>query len=466
MSRSENSNFQTARKERIAYCLFFLGQNILWGYAGYVETFLTDIGISAATAAAILLLPKLWDAVNDVLFGYLMDRYTFPNQQKFLPWVRIGTSAIGITTVALFAIPPAMSQASKVFWFLIAYILFDVSYTILDAPAYALTTVMTSDVEERTTIIAGGKLWAMVGGVIATLLVPILRPILGWFAACVVFVAVSIVLMIPVVRNVQERNTVSSASDNSPGIREMLRYLRSNRYLFVVLAAMLLLGLASLEQKMAIYTGRICLGQENMATLVAGGAALSVITVSAVVPKLARKWDKFHVLCAGLLFAIVMDVIAWFLGFDNLAVALIMTMLKCSGLGFWSVVIYMLIADTVEYGTYRTGIRAAGISFSLQTFVAKLKNGLMGTVVLLSLSSVGFVEGEGAIQPEGVAEGVWALFCLFPAFGFAIALVILLLGYRLRTRDVQIMTRYNNGEITKEEAEAYLAEKYGPAGDA
>lgn len=466
MSRSENSNFQTARKERIAYCLFFLGQNILWGYAGYVETFLTDIGISAATAAAILLLPKLWDAVNDVLFGYLMDRYTFPNQQKFLPWVRIGTSAIGITTVALFAIPPAMSQASKVFWFLIAYILFDVSYTILDAPAYALTTVMTSDVEERTTIIAGGKLWAMVGGVIATLLVPILRPILGWFAACVVFVAVSIVLMIPVIRNVQERNTVSSASDNSPGIREMLRYLRSNRYLFVVLAAMLLLGLASLEQKMAIYTGRICLGQENMATLVAGGAALSVITVSAVVPKLARKWDKFHVLCTGLLFAIVMDVIAWFLGYDILAVALIMTMLKCSGLGFWSVVIYMLIADTVEYGTYRTGIRAAGISFSLQTFVAKLKNGLMGTVVLLSLSSVGFVEGEGAIQPEGVAEGVWALFCLFPAFGFAIALVILLLGYRLRTRDVQIMTRYNNGEITKEEAEAYLAEKYGPAGDA
>ena len=466
MSRSENSNFQTTRKERIAYCLFFLGQNILWGYAGYVETFLTDIGISAATAAAILLLPKLWDAVNDVLFGYLMDRYTFPNQQKFLPWVRIGTSAIGITTVALFAIPPAMSQAAKVFWFLIAYILFDVSYTILDAPAYALTTVMTSDVEERTTIIAGGKLWAMVGGVIATLLVPILRPILGWFAACVVFVAVSIVLMIPVIRNVQERNTVSSASDNSPGIREMLRYLRSNRYLFVVLAAMLLLGLASLEQKMAIYTGRICLGQENMATLVAGGAALSVITVSAVVPKLARKWDKFHVLCAGLLFAIVMDVIAWFLGYDILAVALIMTMLKCSGLGFWSVVIYMLIADTVEYGTYRTGIRAAGISFSLQTFVAKLKNGLMGTVVLLSLSSVGFVEGEGAIQPEGVAEGVWALFCLFPAFGFAIALVILLLGYRLRTRDVQIMTRYNNGEITKEEAEAYLAEKYGPAGDA
>lgn len=465
MSSQRNNLFQTSKKERTAYCLFFLGQNILWGYAGFVETFLTDIGITAATAAAILLLPKLWDAVNDVLFGYLMDRCTFPNNQKFLPWVRIGTSAVGITTIALFAIPATATQSMKIFWFLAAYILFDISYTILDAPAYALTTVMTSNVEERTSIIAGGKLWAMVGSVVATLLVPILRPELGWFAACVVFVAVSIVLMIPMLLRVREKHSASPVTSDSVSLRDMFRYLKNNCYLFVALLAMLLLGLASLEQKMAIYTGRICLGQESMATLVAGGAALSVITVSAVVPSLAKKWDKFHVLCAGLLFAIIMDVTAYFLGYDNLIVALIMTMLKCSGLGFWSVVIYMLIADTVEYGTYRTGIRAAGISFSLQTFVAKFKNGLMGSVILLSLSAIGFVEGEGAIQPEGVADRVWALFCLFPAAGFAIALVILLLGYKLRTGDVQIMSRYNNGEITKEEAQSHLMKKYGPAGE-
>jgi len=145
--------------------------------------------------------------------------------------------------------------------------------------------------------------------------------------------------------------------------------------------------------------------------------------------------------------------------------AIVMTMLKCSGLGFWSVVIYMLIADTVEYGTYKTGTRAAGISFSLQTFVAKLKNGLIGSVVLFSLSAVGFVEGENAIQPAGVDDGVWALFCLFPAVGFAIALVILLVFYKLRTKEVQVMSLYNNGQISKEEAEAELAEKYGPAGE-
>ena len=465
MKKVNSASFQTSQKERVAYCLFFLGQNILWGYAGYVETFLTDIGITAATAAAILLLPKLWDAVNDVLFGYLVDRHVFKNGQRFLPWVRIGTTAIGITTVVLFAIPQSIPQAVKVVWFLLAYILFDVCYTVLDAPAFALTTVMTSDVEERTSIIAGGKLWAMVGGVVATLLVPLLRPVLGWFAACAVFVAVSIVLMVPLLLTAEERHGASPDAAN-PTFRDMLHYLKSNKYLIVTLISLLLLGLASLEQKMAIYMGRICLGQENMATLVAGGASVSVILVSAVVPALSRRWDKFHVLCAGLAFAIVMDVAAYYVGYDNLVMAILMTTLKCSGLGFWSVVIYMLVADTVEYGTYKTGTRAAGISFSLQTFVAKLKNGLIGSVVLLSLSSVGFVSGENAVQPEGVADGVWALFCLFPAAGFGIALVLLLLFYKLRTRDVQVMARYNNGEISREEANALLAEKYGPAGEA
>ena len=465
MGKEKNLSYVTSKRERFAYSLFFLGQNILWGYAGYVETYLTDIGIAAATAAAILLLPKLWDAVNDVLFGYIIDRYSFKNGQKFIPWVRIGTTAIGITTVALFAIPESMTQTTKIVWFLIAYILFDISYTVLDAPAFAVTTVMTSDVGERTHIIAGGKLWSMVGGVIATVLVPMVRPVFGWFTACVIFVAVSVVMMLPMLFWVKERHSETATATQNPSFREMLRYLKHNRYLIVALIAMLILGVASLEQKMAIYMGRICLGQENMATLVAAGVAVSVIVISALVPKWSQKWDKFYVMCAGLLFAIVMDIVAWFLGYSNLIVALITVMLKCTGLGFWSVVIYMLIADTVEYGTYKTGTRAAGISFSLQTFVSKLKGGIIGSVVLLSLSAVGFVEGENAIQPAGVADGVWAMFCLLPAVGFAIALVILLLGYKLRTKDVQTMAKYNNGEITKEEAEALLAKKYGPAGE-
>lgn len=461
---SEKKGFVTTKKERFAYCIFFLGQNILWGFAGYIETFLTDVGIAAGTAALLLLVPKLWDAVNDMIFGYIIDRITFKNGMKFIPWVRIGVSAIGITTVALFAIPESATMGVKVAWFLIAYILFDISYTILDAPAFAVTTVMTSDVQERTSIIAGGNLWGMVGGVVAALVVPTLRPILGWSVACVVFVIVAVILMLPMLFNVKERHCEESIAETNPSFKEIINYLKHNKYLFVALIAMLILGISSLEQKMAIYMGRICLGQENMATLIGAGVSVAVITVCIVVPKLSKKYDKFDILCVGLAFTVVMNIVAYFVGYDNFVLALVMTMLKCTGLGFWSVVIYMLIADTVEYGTYKTGTRAAGISFSLQTFTAKLKNGLIGTVILSSLALVGFVEGENAVQPAGVADGVWGLFCLLPAAGFAIALIILKSCYKLRTKDVQIMSQYNNGQISREEAESKLAEKYGPAG--
>ena len=462
---SEKKGFVTTKRERFTYCMFFLGQNILWGFAGYVETFLTDIGIAAATAGVLLLFPKLWDAVNDMLFGYIIDRTTFKNGQKFIPWVRIGVSAIGLTTVALFAIPESAELGVKIAWFLAAYILFDISYTILDAPAFAVTTVMTSDVQERTSIIAGGNLWGMVGGVVAALVVPTLRPILGWSLGCVVFVIVAVIMMIPMTFNVKERHCETAIAETNPSFKEIIHYLKHNKYLFVALISMLILGISSLEQKMAIYMGRICLGQENMATLIGAGVSVAVISVCIVVPKLSKKYDKFYILCAGLAFTVVMNIATYFIGYDNFVVALIMIMLKCTGLGFWSVVIYMLIADTVEYGTYKTGTRAAGISFSLQTFTAKLKNGLIGTVILFSLSAVGFVEGENAVQPAGVADGVWALFCFLPAAGFAIALVILASFYKLRSKDVQVMSQYNNGQITREEAESKLAAKYGPAGE-
>ncbi len=463
MSKNSRIGFQTERKEYVGYCLFFLGQNILWGFAGYIETFLTDIGIAATTAAAILIIPKLWDAVNDVIFGYIVDRHTFKNGQKFMPWVRIGTAAVGITTVAMFAIPKSMAQTGKVVWFLVTYILFDISYTVLDTPAFAVTTVMTSNVTERTSIIAGGKLWSMVGGVLATVLIPMIRPIFGWFTACIIFIAVSIALMVPMLFTVKERHSETATSEDNPKFKDMVNYLRNNKYLLIVLAAMLLLGVSSVEQKMAIYMGRICLGKENAATLVAAGVAVSVIVVSALVPVLSRKWDKFNVLCFGLVFAIAMDVVTYFVGYGSLGAAIAMIMLKCTGLGFWQVIIYMLIADTVEYGTYKSGTRAAGITFSLQCFIAKLKNALIGSIVLFTLSLTGFIEGENAVQPAGVADGVWRLFCFLPAIGFVLALIILIAFYKLRSDDVQVMSKYNNGEISREEAESVLAKKYGPA---
>lgn len=463
MAKNSTAGYVTSAGERRWYAIFFLGQNLIWGFIGYISTFLTDIGISAAKAAAILIVPKIWDAVNDTIFGYIVDRHKFKNGQKFLPWVKIGTAAVGITTIAIFLIPHSIGETLKIVWFIGAYLLFDLAYTVLDSPAFAVTTVMTSNVQERTKIIANGKLWAMVGGTLATVLIPVMEAKLGWAVSSIVFVVVSIPMMLPMAFKVKERRSDTVSAEETPTFKQMLGYLKKNKYLAVVLIALLILGLSSVEQIMSVYLARICLNNQSIGTIVGACVALSVIVSSAVIPSLAKKWDKLLVLKAGLLFSIIMDIVAYFVGYDSLVLAIVFIMLKVVGLAFYQIIIYMLIADTVEYGTYKSGTRAAGITFSLQCFVAKLKNALVNSIVLGALAIFGFVSGENAVQPEGVAHGVWTVFCLLPAIGFTVALLLLIFFYKLRDKDVQEMARFNNGEISKQEAESMLEGRFGKA---
>lgn len=448
-------------KEHFTYSLFFFGQNLLWGFAGLVLTFLTDIGISAALAGTILLVPKVWDAVNDTIFGVIVDRTRFKNGQKFLPWVKIGVAAVGITTLLMFAIPASTPQTLKIIWFIAAYVLFDAAYTMLDAPAFALPTVMTSNIQERTSFVSGNKLWAMVGGVLATVLVPTLQKSLGWLGAGCIFIIGGVILMIPLLFVAKERQSEEQKVEETITIKQMINYLGKNKYLVIALVAFLLFGLTAAESSLSIYIARICFGDQSLGTILAACVAFPVILISAIIPPLAKKVDKFWILVAGIASSIVLNVITYFVGFSNVTMAIVFTALKCMGLAFWQVIIYMLVADTVEYGTYKSGTRAAGITFSLQTFVSKLKNALISSLIAFSLTLTGFVEGENVVQPEGVAEGIWGIFTFLPVVGYTIALIVLLAGYKLRDPIVQTMADYNSGKISYEEAVAKLGDKFG-----
>lgn len=449
------------RKEHFTYSLFFFGQNLLWGFAGLVVTYLTDIGLTAALAGTILIVPKIWDAINDTIFGVIVDKTRFKNGQKFLPWVKIGVAAIGVTTLLMFAIPASTPQTLKIIWFVVAYILFDAAYTMLDAPAFALPTVMTNNIQERTALVSGNKLWAMVGGVLAAVLVPMLQKKLGWFGAGCIFIIGGVILMLPLLFCAKERQSEEQKKEEEVTFKQMLNYLGKNKYLLIALVAMLLFGLTAVESSLSIYIARICFGNQSLGTILAACVALPVILISAIIPPLARKIDKFWILVIGIASSIVINIITYFVGFSNVTLAIVFTALKCMGLAFWQVIVYMLVADTVEYGTYKSGTRAAGITFSLQTFVSKLKNALISSLVAFSLALTGFVEGENAVQPAGVAEGIWGIFTFLPVIGYAIALAVLLIGYKLRDDSVQVMAKYNSGEITYEEAVAVLGDKFG-----
>lgn len=467
MSSKTNARagFQASRGEHRMYASYFFGENFLWAFAGMLATYITDIGIGAAVVATILLVPKIWDAVNDTIFGILLDKVKLKTGEKFLPWMRIGTIGLGFTTLLLFAVPSSLSVGFKIAWVIVAYILFDTSYTMLDAPLFALPSAMTGNIQERTQILSNGRLFAMVGGMGAGLTIPILRPQIGWFFTALLVVGITMLAMLPLMLKGKERQTIADKNEPSISFKEMGIYLKTNHQLMVILLMMFIIGVTGVEAVLSIYISRICFGNESMGSLLVMISVLPVLLVAGFVPQLTKKFDKFHLFIFAISCSVLGGILMFFAGFKSFPVVIALSMLKSIGMAAYNVIAYMFIADTVEYGTYKTGTRASGISFTLQTFTAKLRGALVTSFGLFAIGMIGFVSGEGAVQPAGVAERMWGIYTLLPAVGYVLAIVVLLLFYKLRDKTVQTMSQYNMGEISKAEAEAVLFAKFGAAAE-
>lgn len=72
----------------------------------------------------------------------------------------------------------------------------------------------------------------------------------------------------------------------------------------------------------------------------------------------------------------------------------------------------------------------------------------------------GFVGGAGAAQPPAVIDTLWLLISILPAAGLTVSFIILLFGYKLRDKDVQLMAKVNQKIISREEAELKLSRIY------
>ena len=459
--------YQTTKKERLLYGLYFFGQNILWAFAGLVSTFLLDIGLDAKVASAILLGPKIWDAVNDTLFGYVIDKVNWKNKQKFMPWIKIGTACIAVTVILMYAIPASLNNPSlKICWFIAAYILFDAAYTMLDAPMYAMPTAMTTNIQERTSLLSSNRFWGILGGVVGYVLIPLIRPKSGWLAGAVIFSLVGLFFMAPFLFVGRERNTEhKEASEKEYSVSEMLDYLKTNSYLILSLMILFIVGACSIESSLSLIVARNCFGNESMATIITVIVMLPTMFIALAIPPLTRKFDKSQVLLAGLIAGFIGGVGMLITGYDNFVLAIIMMALKGAGNAIFMVISYMLIADSVEYGTYKSGTRATGISFSLQTFTSKLKNAVIGSISLFALGIFGYDSSlpENVVQTPEVVKGIWKVFSGVPALGYLIAIVLMVRFYKLRDRDVEAMARYNNGEEIDSDVMKRLEERYGRA---
>src|SRR5476651_1572384 len=115
----------------------------------FQTNFYTDVfGLTAGVAAAILLWPRLWDAVADPIVGILADR-TDTRWGKFRPWILFTAVPWSIIMILAYTAPTGWTTGALLAYAVITNTLLMSIYSMNNMPYAALGGVMTGDVNER-----------------------------------------------------------------------------------------------------------------------------------------------------------------------------------------------------------------------------------------------------------------------------------------------------------------------------
>ena len=167
-------------KEKFAYGIGAVGKDMVYMLsASYVLYYFQDILKTSAIAMGIILLvARVFDAFNDPIMGVVVAK-TKTRWGKFRPWLMIGTITNAIVLFLMFAAPPSLDGKGLVAYAAVTYILWGVTYTMMDIPYWSMIPAFTEGGKEREGLSALGRSCAGVGSALVTVLTVMAVTVIG-----------------------------------------------------------------------------------------------------------------------------------------------------------------------------------------------------------------------------------------------------------------------------------------------
>jgi GPH family glycoside/pentoside/hexuronide:cation symporter len=375
--------------------------------------FLTDVaGLRPDLAGWAVGIGRIWDAVNDPLFGLISDRIrTRWGRRRVL--LLFGALPLGISFAMMWLVPPWGPLALTAYYAL-AFILFDTVFTAVHVGYNALTPEMTPDYDERSSLNG----YRMVFSISGTLGAIILATVLGWYIDDtrvlygLVGAGLGLASIIPplIVFRVTRERPAEEQPEPLP-VRDALAATLSNRPFWLVMGLYLLSWTtASILAAVLVYYANYYLrvpDQANYFVLVAQGAAILFIPLWVWV---ARRLDKRRAFILGTLSWIVVLVALFGLQADQVTLAYVLAALAGSGIATAYVIPWSMVPDIIEYDQVSTGQRREGSYYAFASLFQKLATGLAIWALGQVLAFTGYITPEsGAPLPEQPAGAVLAI---------------------------------------------------------
>lgn len=437
--KAQGSSGQPGRWEKIGYGMGGAANNVIWtGISTFLVFFYTDVvGISAAVIGTIMLFSRVFDGIDDVVMGTVVDK-TRSRHGKARPWLLWLAIPFAIAAVLLFTVPGEADNLTKIIYVIVTYNVALLIYTAVEIPHGTLGALMTYDQHQRSVLNVAKMIGAYVAIIaISNITIPFVDVFgggqSGWVSVFVVYGVVAAAIYFITFRSTVERTAPSTGrrneKDGGPSVKEGLASLLRNKYWAIVTAVLLLMYVFNgITAGMAVYFAKYVIGNPVMVGALATALTLSTLIGILFVVPVAKRFGKRNTALAGCAVAVLGSLII-LIDPDSVALATVGQVVRGFGKAAVMGIIFAMLADTMEYGEWRTGTRIEGLIYSGASMGIKIGTGLGSGLIGWSLALSGYV-GTQASQTPGAISTISALFIWVPV-AVSLLMIALLFFYKL-----------------------------------
>lgn len=436
---------------KIGYGVGTIGKSLSYGLAsGFISYyFMSALGLHAAFLGFMLFAARLWDGVNDLLMGAIID-HTHSKWGKFRPWMVIGAVTNAAVTVLLFT-NPGFQGIGLYIYATVCFILWDMTYTMIDVSYWAMIPALTLAPRDRDQVSMLPRIFSGAAGIVGAFTLQIVDKLGGiehggFMKYAIITSGVYILTVLICAGSVRERIAPPpQQKDEKFSLIRSAKILFHNDQALVIVVIMILFNLAiNLTNAVSVFYFVFVIGskdQYSLFTIMLGASQ----AIGLLGYPLFSKWfgrnrvniGSLVLPCVGyvLMFLSTMFLNGQFIPFA--AAAFVMSV----GFGSMSVMQNVMLADAVDYGEWRTGERNEGVIFSMLTFLSKVAAGLSSLISMVGFAAVGFEGQEDSVATPLAVNCIEIMMYVLPPLILLVALVVYFKKFKLKPALVEQVSR-------------------------
>lgn len=425
---NEESNSKLPLKRVLAYASTDTAGNLLYcTLTSFIMYFYTDVfGISIAATGTILLIARIFDALDAPIWGLVIDHTNtkWGKNRPYWLWLAI---PFGLTVFLTF-LSPDLSPNAKVIYALITYIITGMIYTGVATPITAILPNLTNNSNERVRLNSWRSNGGMIGYLItASFTLPLVaffgkgNDKLGFQVTVGIYAVIAIALLLFAFAGTKEINIKSI---KSIPIRQSFGAVKGNWPWITLVMAFIFYWLGNTSRTSTlIYYSQYNLDNKNLASILNGLVVFQMISIT-IIPFIVKKLLKTHTQIIGFAVAAIGQVIIAFAG-TSTSMVIFGWVVASLGTGIAVTLPFAMLSDTVDYGEWKTGIRASGFLTAIgSSFCIKIGAGLGSFIPSIIMGKAGYV--ANATQSAASLAAIKFSFTWLPAIFFLIGAIIML----------------------------------------